>query len=741
MIIQNPEFLLLLPLLIYPAFLAYKKSGYARKITTARTVTMLVIIIAAASPAITQTSDAATQQKLNILKDNTTSMQAIQKPEISVQGNQKTFISGNNSQIFSQAAQNIEQGSENLLITDGQTQQTTNKLIREAKQKNASISIYTLREKSETSITIDGPSTTVPGAENTFNVEISSTKNKDIPVTITLNGSETYTRQINESYSFDRQFDTKGEYTIEAHINSTDQFSTNNHYYKTVQVREKPKILTIGSRGPLESNLEDFYNIETSQNIPENLEDYYTVIMKKKTSNSELENYLAEGNGLVYTASMKEDLPGYLPVRISSEDERDSGAKVVLLIDASFGTGTCVEGGEGFCFETSSKGGNAKESIQIAYSLVDSLKQNNKVGVLAYNRDSYLISRPKSLAFNRESLKQKISRISPSGPSFHDQGLDGATQFVESNDTVVMIADGEIGDFETKKNVPTDIRNIASGMEAKLITIGVGETPNKPLLQDIARTTGGYYLENNEAGRLNFKFGAGGGTSEYKPIAVVNPNHFITQGLELDGTVTGFNPVEVKRSADKLAAASNSQPVLSSWRYGLGRVAAFSADNKNLERLSNSDPALVSRTVSWSVGNPYRKKDDWENVKDASRPEKPVAKASYQAKGLNKQSKNLYSAEITANSLGFNQWNGETYAYNYNTEKQNIGQDMDKLQSIPQQTGGRIYDSENIGQLPKRLAEVDRKVEKQVSLAPYLISLALIMFLGEVGYRKRNGRL
>ena len=742
MIIQNIEFLILVPVLLYPILIAYRKEGYGRKNSVNRTMIALILILAAASPAITQTVEAQTEQKLNILWDNTTSMKAVENPEIQVSGTEKTFISGNNSKIFTQASQNIEPQSENLLITDGQTEETSEQLINKANRLDTSISIYHVKDKEESSVWIEGPSTTVPGANNEFTVKTSSTKETAQPVTVRLDGKGIFSGRINESYSFERKFDSEGQHTLKASLNSTDIFQSNNKYFKTVSVREKPEILVIGENGGLKDSLEQFYTVETSQTVPEDLSQYYTVILKKPLESSKIKSYLSEGNGLMYTGTLNQSIPDYLPVKKSESSEEDSGAKVVIVIDASEGTGgECIEGTEDFCIERSTTGGSAKESIEIAYGLVDSLNENNRVGVTAYNRDSYLVSETQSLAYNRDSIKKSISRITPEGPSFHDKGLEGGNQLVDSNDTVVMLTDGKIGDYERNRNVPFKLRTQANSMDAKLITVGMGENPNQLLLEGIAENTGGYYLENDEAGRLKFNFGAGGGETEYTPIAVTDPTHFITEGLELEGSTTGFDEVDVKKAGRSLVSGSNAKEALSTWRYGLGRVAAFSADDENLGRIKVSDPDLVSKTVSWTVGNPQRKKKDWKNVEDAERPEKPVAEASYQLQGLTQESDNLYTADLMPRSLGFHEWQGEMYAYNYNTEKKRLGQDMDKLSAVAQETGGKIYSSENIGKLSEDLDEISRQVKEKISLSPYLVSLALILFLAEVGYRKRKGRL
>lgn len=742
MILQNPEFLLLLPAVLLAARHVIGNDSYSRKIGLSRILLILLLVGAAASPSLTQEESVPEEQKLNVLVDNTTSTQVLQSQDVASEYTSEVFASGNSSEIMSLASNTIEEESHNLLVTDAQTDESVDGIVEAAEEKNATISVYRSESREETAVSIEGPSTTVPEANNEFTVKVSSTREEPVQANITLDNELVYSGSINGSYSFQRSFESEGEHTLQAHISSDDVFTENNHYYETVNVREKPEILSIGESGTLEEELDSFYEVENRENLPQDLENYYSILLKKPVNDRRLEEYIAGGNGAVYTGSMDEELPDYLPVRKTGEQESEAGARIVILIDNSASTGSCQDGvEEDTCFDAGGQGTVSKESLKIAYSLVDTLDQNNEVGVVAYNTESFLVSRPKSLTFNREEIKSKIARITPQGNSFHNKGLEGAGTLTEDNDTVVMLSDGKISNYAESERVPSKTRNLASGMNSKLITVGMGEDPNRPFLENIAETTSGYYLENDETGRLKFRFGSGGGESEYTPIRIVNPNHFITDGLELESTTTGFKSVETQPSAKKLVTGSNGKNFLSTWRYGLGRVAAFSAGQENLERTVNSDPEIVSRTVSWSVGDPQRKEDNWTKLEDTSRPENPTFQASYNREGLERRSENVYSTELPKPGLGLHEWRGENYAYNYHPEKKQVGLDEDKLQSIAQETGGRVFNSDNINEIEQEIGETDRTVERQTSLSPYLLILAIVVFLGEVGYRKLNGRL
>ena len=54
---------------------------------------------------------------------------------------------------------------------------------------------------------------------------------------------------------------------------------------------------------------------------------------------------------------------------------------------------------------------------------------------------------------------------------------------------------------------------------------------------------------------------------------MVNKNHYITADLDLNATITGFNDVTPKPGSQRLVAMADGKPVLTVWRYGLGRVA------------------------------------------------------------------------------------------------------------------------------------------------------------------------
>ncbi|MFB6144357.1 MAG: VWA domain-containing protein, partial [Candidatus Nanohaloarchaea archaeon] len=124
----------------------------------------------------------------------------------------------------------------------------------------------------------------------------------------------------------------------------------------------------------------------------------------------QLAGYITKGNGLIYTGDYEKSNE-ILPLREIPEGQQSQGAKIMLVIDVSLST---------------QKSGSVKQSKKIGYSIADQLPYNNRVGLIAYNRDAYLVREPLALSKNREELKISISRLETGGNSFHHNGIKGA---------------------------------------------------------------------------------------------------------------------------------------------------------------------------------------------------------------------------------------------------------------------------------------------------------------------------
>lgn len=743
--LEHPEMLALLALALPALYVLVRRHGrFTKLVGFSRGLIILLLVVAAATPYINAQTSIMKQPEVVVLKDESVSAELMDDVELDfeeVKVKERVIASGNSSELKDGILRNMDRNKAYLVVSDFQSTDGLKGVAATARRKNSTINALKPGIEDETSVSIEGPETTVPGAENRYTVKVHSTETPQEP-SVTVDGEQANLEVVDSNtWRLTETFDSEGSHTIKASIGSNDRYGINNEYFHAVEVTEKPEVLVVGPRGALGDKLDKFYDITYNQRIPDDLSDYYSVILTEDKKDQSLVPYVTEGNGLVYTGDPSKSSTDVLPVKKVSRDEQTDAAKILLAIDISFAKGECAQEGV-ICFEDQDAP-EITRSKAIAFNLVEEMPYNTKVGILPYNDEVYYDDQatdPVPLARNREMLKNKIERLQPSGNSLHHKGLDAGKDVLNGTGNIILISDGQITQYG--KNVNTDgrSRRIASNLDVKLVTVGVGQNRNKGFLRDIANRGNGHYLDAEDSDRLRFQFAAGGSEGQLSPLTVVNPNHFITEDIELNSNVKEFDTVEPKTGANLLAASTNGDPALSSWRYGLGRVAAFSADDKQVSNIIQRDPLLVTRTVSWSVGDPKRKQDKWIRADSARQPEEVELKASYDVDGFQRQSEDLYTREVKPEGTGFNSVNELVYSYNYPEEMERVGYN-DNMDKIVESTGGEVYTPDQMNEIKENIRRFsDKKTTTKKPVANYFLLAALILFLGEVGYRKVKGK-
>ncbi|MDY6788425.1 MAG: vWA domain-containing protein [Candidatus Nanohaloarchaea archaeon] len=743
--IERPVLLIVAAVALLPLYQALKRDGEGRVISLLRALLIVVLALAVAGPYIIGTKPVSGEPQIVILKDKSRSagLMENQDPEFDdVQVRERIIASGNSSDIRNGILRNLRPRTNYLLVSDLQSEDRLEGLAEEFNRRNSTLNAFKPEMEQELSVKIEGPESTVVGAENRYVVRVRSTESagKVPEPEVKLDGNKVELDKQSEGvWSFSWEFSGQGSHRMEAGIGLKDEFRGNNRYYKSVRVIDKPKIVSVGDKGGLEEKLGEFYDIDQKERVPEELEKYYAVILKEEVGR-DLKEYTSRGNGVIFTGDLEKDRMDVLPVRTIPEGEQKSGAKIALAIDASLSTGNCKkwDSDNGRCIEYGS-GRGIKKSQQIAYSLVDILPFNNKIGAVAYNDQVYRISKPQPLAYNREKLKDRISRIAPDGPSFHNRGIKGAGELLNGTGNIILISDGKLGGLGANENVDRKAKQVARNLDVRLITVGVGEDADTEFLQELARLGGGMYMDAESSGRLNFMFNAGGAEGKTEGLVAVDQHHPITRGLEMKSQVVFTDSVAPRKGSELLATTTTGKPFLTVWNYGLGRVGAFSAGGDDLQRVLAQDPRIVTRAMSWAVGSPERKKDKWVRAESGRRNEKVELKASYRLPGLKRKGKDLYAEEIRPDDVGFHRFQDQIYSYNYHPEIENIGY-SDKIEDLVSKTGGKVYSSSEVKELVEDTKEFSsRQVETRKSLSSYLLIVGLVVFLAEVGYRKQKG--
>ncbi len=723
-VFQTPQILVLMPFVAFLGWKAYKMTGLNRKIGFLNILTAIILVFAAAGPQIALTQEGNLQPSITVIEDNSESSKLIEewRSNTDLSNLQVRTVNSDSESFEAQVRSITESNEEYLFVSDLQFESDLPEYFR---GNNVSMNLLTPEMKEEHSVEIKGPDQTVIGAENQYVVDLQSSNDEAPDIKVLLNNQTIKTGQA--PLKFDLSFEEEGIEKIKAKIDSGDEYQANNEYFKAVKVKEKPQVASIGQRSGLEEDFSDFYEIESYQSPPTNLEDYQALILKESTDSEDLRDYLVDGGGVMYTGSDYSN--DYLPVAPAEKDEKTDAPMIVFAIDISVGT---------------EESGASKSAKQIAYQLVEGLPDNSRVGVVAYNRYSYDVIEPTLLASGRGAVQTKIAQLQPEGPTFHNYGLRASEAMIARNQgegNVVMITDGKISTLAERSNVKRESEIEANTLSGRLITIGVGEDfpaeideEDRNFLKDLAeRTEGGFYVDGNSAGELGLTFDAGGGASQFQPLVVSDSNHFITEGYRPNGTVFEVDGSRPRNAASQLVSTARGDPVLTTTRYGLGRVAAFTADNQNLESLMEKDPALVGRTMSW-VSGPLEE-DLW--VEGSSIGDEFSVISRENLPGYSRESNERYVKELNPEGTGFREVENLTYSVNYRPEIRDVGYNEEEFARFT--NNGNVYSEENIDVLFSEAEMETTENTEKLDLTPYFVGLALLCYLGFVGIRKRNG--
>lgn len=762
MILQNPLYLALglaaLPLL----HRAYVAESFRASFTTVFYAFMILLLAgAAASPQIQEDSAQVQENRLIHLEDSSRSM-TTDRPNISLEDvtvENRKIATGNSSSIKQALMAMLEENTTYLVSSDMQDNAKFDEVSQAYSDANSDLNFLKMDMDRERSVKIEGPSIAVPNAENSYTIKVESTIEGEERPEVYVDGESVDLTDTEEGYVVEKEFSSTGYHRIRAELSSEDVYSQNNEYFKSVKVIERPEVLVVGEQRTLGEKLQEYFDLSYMNSVPDDLSDYYAVIAKKQfEASSSVKNYLTEGNGLVYTGEGTNEV---LPVEQHDYSDLTSNPKIIIGIDNSQGFTDQTSGG---C----TVGSSIKESKQLGTSLITNLadqRPESIVGVFAYNNSVWEFGEPQPLSNqkHRDTLLGTettggIPSIPVCGSAYQIQALQASKEIIgNSPGNIILITDGKVpqdsgilgpsGTQEVSSSVSKEEYEIRAIEEASslndnvsLHTVAVGDNPNSEFLERLAEAGNGVYYEGTEEFyALKNRFQGGGG-SEMKGISVVDPNHFITEGLgSLSSTTDSFEDLGAKPSAQTLVESSDGRAFLSTWRYGLGRVATFTGGGPELENLMAQEPIVFSRTLNWAVGSPERKEDKSVTAESARVGEEVLLTASYPAEGFFRVSEDSYRATTRPEKVGFHDYFGHQFSYNYRPEIENLGYREDVMNSLARRTGGEVYNETTLNGIEGNVKSRTVTSVETTSLTSHLLILALVLFLVQIGFRKYRG--
>ncbi|WP_251331046.1 VWA domain-containing protein [Haloplanus pelagicus] len=765
--LERPLVLVALPLAVvaFALLIRYRASGTAsarsrRLLLASRLVVATLIVVAAAGPFTVVTMETRGDPSVSLLVDRSNSTTV--SPDVAddlaadieaagVPATVSTIAQGTDSRVGDGIAANLRENASVVVVSDGQVTGGTSitETAELARSLNATIStVATEPTRTERYVSVAGPSKASVGVESRFLVQVAGVQ-ADSPVTvrIAVDGQPVATERIDEgtgSVPVTHTFEETGSHRITAEIDGQDVFAINDVARKTVRVVEQPRVLYV-SRGnySLQGYLDQLYDVETAESVPESLDPYYAVVVQNVAAGDlgnvdELQRFVIDGGGLLMTGGPQSfENGGYanssvgsmLPVTFGPS--APGSARIVMLIDVS-----------------GSAGSGMRIQKAIALDALSQLDDDNVVGVVGFNHQAYSIAQPAPLSENRGTVEDRIRRLQAGGATNIANGLRGAEEMLGGErGTVILVSDG--GDTASRSAV---VAGTLSGQGIRVIAVGAGRNVNEGVLRRIAEESGGNYFRADETDRLRLLFGGGTRQFQGEGLTVVDSGHFITSGVTLESNPGNRNDVSMRPGADFLVAGPDGTPAVASWRYGLGRVATITTygPNGGLDGLlTRPDSLLVTKSVNYAIGDPERKASGVTDIADTrvGEPTTVIYRGEAPPSGtdlaFSAVDEGVYRAQVTPTAVGFDTVAGATYAANYPAEYAGFGTSPALTEAV-RATGGQQFDrgdAAEIAAFARQQSTRVRDVRRTWDWA--LLTAALLLYLTEVVVRRLqvyNGR-
>jgi Mg-chelatase subunit ChlD len=404
-------------------------------------------------------------------------------------------------------------------------------------------------------------------------------------------------------YSLVEQADTQGLREYEAIINSdADSEQANNRYQAYVQVTGAPKVLHVVDEPETGRYLSAALKAQglavdevRATALPANLHELidYDLVILDNVSGFDLslakmallEYYVRDAGGGVikiggdrsygaggYLGTPVEQL---LPVTMNVKTEiKIPSLSVVFVLDRSGSMG-------------SKTGGEDKLTIakRAALSSIELLKPLDRVGVLAFDSGREWVV-PMTEVGVRRPIAEKLRDLKVGGGTDLYPALEEAHRVMRNERAkvkhMIVLSDGLT---EGEKNFgPLAARIAADGIT--MSTVAMGADADRPLMASLAELGKGRYYHTDDPRNVPRIF-----TSETMTITRdlvvegdIRPRRDqaaeLIAGFDADAfpALGGYQRTYAKPAAQVLLAGRDDDPLLVSWRYGLGKAVAFTSD-------------------------------------------------------------------------------------------------------------------------------------------------------------------
>jgi hypothetical protein len=804
--LENPEMLLLIIPVIIVGFYFLRKTK--TKIVEWRMLVAFLLVLALAAPFTTVTQTISEEDpSLVLIQDRTESMGVFPNETgtdlyEALTANTPTSLiqlSGDKTSLGDAITQYSGSGSQIVLVSDGNN--NAGKSLVEALEfaKETDTPVYLVQpelERNDLSVEILGDKTVVVNNQNEFEIVVRQAAEQNVSyfLEIYVDGQLSQSRDFsqntrNNTIPINQAFTTLGAHNIRVKITPSgeDLNSVNNEFSKSLYVIPKPKLtlVTVELNSPLAQILSSLYEVSSVTAYPgiNALNDSKVLVLDNQLIGTlsevqvkEIKKYVTDGGGLIvvggerafnYGNYLNSSLEEILPV-LSTPSEYKGGRNLVLILDIS--PSARDHGTQGDIL------GNAIYILQNK-----NLKDANAAAIAFGSKDydvfgGFLFM---GLPQNQAIINDKISRLTTDEQSKTslDQGLTGAKDMLAGKDgelDAIIISDGGIKEsYEPALQAAKDLQKL--GVNIYFIHVRstapsqIDQAKNyyaETLMQELGLEENYMHINMTERADIIFR------PSEESPedevdeenvtlasysLYAYSPDHFITKNVNLTSNITGYNDVTPKAGAERLViTTATGKPVLTTWRFGLGRVAALTTDNGEgegsrwaSELYNGSSARLISGMTNWAIANPRAEEgavvdspDTWlgtsSNLTLTMYDEGiPQLKLDGNPLDLALTGRNTYEATVNPGSIGIHDISGYPLAVNYQLEYRDIGLNKE-IEPLILATGGKIYTEKEARALLLKDARQnsEREANEPVSLKVYVLLAALVLYLSEILARR-----
>ena len=266
-----------------------------------------------------------------------------------------------------------------------------------------------------------------------------------------------------------------------------------------------------------------------------------------------------------------------LPVRLVPPQKEEQRTAMLLIID---------------------KSGSMRKQQKLLYAklgaraVARNLTDTDLFGIIGFDKTPFVVAPLDYLGKTRAQLDDRIDRLKPSGGTFLLPALLEAKRQLErqyaTRKHIVLLTDGETGGSGSDYlDLAAVLRN---ELKITISTIAVGKQPNLRLLSRLADYGGGAFYHTTDPSTLPDLFLD---ELEEKPeektmverllYPIPNPRSPLLKGLAQQRlpAVQGYVQTRLKKGARadlSVRDADKQPPLLASWSYGQGKTAAFTSD-------------------------------------------------------------------------------------------------------------------------------------------------------------------